>query len=481
MVFEERSNSLNLKKDQKLPVDSKTAALLDRLSQFADPMITGGVVRDWLLGNVSKDLDVEVFGCSWESLVEILKSLGRVDLVGKSFGVAKFHGANCEIDFSLPRAEVKTDRGHRGFEVKTDPDLSPERAALRRDFTINSISYDWKKQQFFDPLKGLADLEARTLRHCSSSFSEDPLRALRGFQFCGRFQLRPTEETVELCRSISGAYAELPKERVWMEWEKWAIRSTMPSLGLKFLHLTGWLQHFPEVAALLNCPQDPLWHPEGDVFAHTCHCMDALVINEKFAKGDRYEKLSLSFAVLGHDFGKPETTIQKEKGDTVFWVSPGHDQVAVPLADSFLSSIGAPHSLIARVQALVGNHMAAIQIQKRPSLPQVRRLARRLAPATLNELFTLIRADQAGRPPMSAEPSPGLLLLEEVAAEDALLKQAPKPLVLGRHLIEKGLKPGPHFKPILNEIFELQLDGAFSSLEEAEPFIIRFYDNPFTK
>ena len=125
--------------------------------------------------------------------------------------------------------------------------------------------------------------------------------------------------------------------------------------------------------------------------------------------------------------------------------------------------------------------MASVQIQKKPSLPHVRRLARRLVPATLRELFTLIRADQAGRPPLSTEPSLGLLLLEEVAEEDSILKKAPRPIVLGRHLIEKGLKPGPHFKPILNELFEIQLDGTFSNLEEAEPFIVRFCDGPFTK
>lgn len=462
---------MNLDELSDPPVSEDVATVLNFVSQRGHPMIAGGAVRDWLLGELSKDLDVEVFGCSWDDLISVLKPLGKVDLVGKSFGVAKFQLGNREIDFALPRAEKKTSSGHRGFEVTPDPDLDPQKAALRRDFTINSISYDWKNQQLVDPLNGIQDLKTKILRHSSSSFIEDPLRVLRGFQFCSRFELKAAEETINLCQRIFESFHELPKERVWMEWEKWATRSLIPSSGLHFLKQTKWLQHFPEIFALVDCPQDPIWHPEGDVFIHTCHCLDALVQSEFYQAGDRLGKLTLSFAVLTHDLGKPETTKRIEKDGKLRWVSPGHDQVGIPLVENFLLSIGAPHALVPKVQALVGSHMASIQINKRPSLPQVRRLASRVAPASLDELFTVIRSDQAGRPPLSNAPSKGLLLLEEVAQEEALHQQAPKPMVLGRHLIDFGLKPGAHFKPILRELFEMQLDGAFSSIEEAEPFI----------
>ena len=182
------------------------------------------------------------------------------------------------------------------------------------------------------------------------------------------------------------------------------------------------------------------------------------------------------FAVLAHDFGKPSTTEKKLKGEVERWVSPRHDQEGIPLAEQFLLSIGSPHSFISPVQKLVGNHMASIQIRHRPSLPQVRRLARRVQPASLEQLFTVIRADVAGRPPLSADPSQGLLWLEEVAKEEALHVDAPKPIVMGRHLIERGMKPGAHFKPILNELFERQLDGVFTTLEEAEPHIQELCD-----
>ena len=118
-----------------------------------------------------------------------------------------------------------------------------------------------------------------------------------------------------------------------MEWEKWATRSVRPSLGLHFLRASGWLKHFPEVAELADCPQDPEWHPEGDVFEHTCHCVDAVVQSEAFRKADRKERLLLMFSVLAHDFGKPETTVQAVKAGRLRWISPGHDRAGIPVAE----------------------------------------------------------------------------------------------------------------------------------------------------
>ncbi len=455
----------------RFPVLPEVERILDLIAEIGRPMIAGGAVRDWLLGQASKDLDVEVFECSWEDLVSKLKGLGRVDLVGKSFGVAKFHISGIELDFALPRSESKTKEGHRGFDVVADPFLDPNRAALRRDFTMNAISYDWKENVLVDPLNGRLDLARRVLRHSSEAFSEDPLRVLRGFQFCSRFELQPDSETVNLSREIQNGFAELAKERVWMEWEKWATLSVKPSFGLRFLLVTQWLQHFPEVFSLVSCPQDPGWHPEGDVFKHTCHCLDALASSNAYREGSHSERLVLMFGVLCHDFGKPETTEQKLKDGELRWVSPRHDQAGIPLAESFLRRIGAPHSLIPKVQSLVGCHMASVQIKKKPSFAQVRRLARRVAPANLSQLITIIRADQAGRPPLSVRPNQSVLWLEEVARDESLLEGTLKPVVLGRHLIERGMTPGNHFKPLLDELFELQLDGVFATLEEAVPYI----------
>src|SRR5262249_7318382 len=136
------------------------------------------------------------------------------------------------------------------FEITFDPALTPQEAAARRDFTINSIMYDPRRREILDFFGGVADLRARRLRHTSAAFADDPLRVLRGMQLAARFALTPAAETIALCRRIKSAYGELPVERVREEWFKWAAKSTLPSAGLRFLAATEWLEHFPEIQAL---------------------------------------------------------------------------------------------------------------------------------------------------------------------------------------------------------------------------------------
>ena len=259
-----------------LPSDLR--AMLEAVRQIGRPRLVGGGVRDWLLGLEAKDFDIEVAGVDFEQLHRALARFGATDVVGRSFGVIKVRSpqTGSEYDFSLPRRESKTGAGHRGFAVAPDPKLSDAEAAARRDFTINAIAYDPFTNVVVDPHEGRRDLAARVLRHTSPAFVEDPLRVLRAFQLAARFDLVLAAETAALCRSISSTFAELPVERVWGEWEKWATKAVKPSRGLAVLEETDWLKHFPEIAALRGTPQEPEWHPEGDVFIHTQHCLDAL-------------------------------------------------------------------------------------------------------------------------------------------------------------------------------------------------------------
>lgn len=445
-----------------LPDDLR--AMLEAVRRTGRPRLVGGGVRDWLLGQSPKDFDIEVGGVDFETLHRALAPFGATDVVGRSFGVIKVRSAASggEYDFSLPRRESKTGAGHRGFAVAPDPELSDAEAAARRDFTINAITCDPFTGALIDPHGGQADLRAGVLRHTSAAFSEDPLRVLRAMQLAARFDLTLAPETAALCRSIAGTFHELAVERVWGEWEKWARKSTRPSRGLAVLEETGWLRHFPEIAALRGTPQEPLWHPEGDVFTHTQHCLDALV------KLPDWETLGgspiLMFAVLAHDFGKPATTQRIEKHGALRWASPGHEGAGGPLADAFLRRIGAPLEFDAPVRALVVNHLAHHHGQAEFTDTAVRRLARRLAPATIDELAAVMRADSKGRPPLaSPETHARIDQLVSKARLLALEQSAPRPIMLGRHLIELGQRPGPAFAPILDAAFEAQLDGAFNN------------------
>jgi tRNA nucleotidyltransferase (CCA-adding enzyme) len=283
-------------------------------------------------------------------------------------------------------------------------------------------------------------------------------------QFASRFVLTPAPETVLLCRSIRSHFAELAVERVRDEWFKWAAKSTVPSAGLRFLQASGWLAHFPEVAALVGVPQDPEWHPEGDVWIHTLHCIDALVTLPGWREADSETRIVLSLATLAHDFAKPACTRTEVREGRKRIVSPGHEAAGGALTESFLQRIGAPAQYAARIVPLVKHHLAHLQD---PTPRAVRRLAHRLAPATITELMLVMTADASGRPPRPAGDPPGVARLREAADRLALAATAPKPILLGRHLIKRGLKPGPDLGRILESAFEAQLDGQFSDLEGA--------------
>jgi len=439
--------------------------ILEQTPELKRSFLVGGCVRDWLRGKPQKDFDVEVFGVSYETLASALSAWGRTDLVGRSFGVVKLTLPDGEtFDFSIPRRDSKVAPGHKGFEIEFDPTITPREAAARRDFTINSLMFDPRGEELLDYFGGRADLERRILRHTSGAFTEDPLRVLRGMQFAARFDLKAAPETLDLCRSIQSSYHELAVERVRDEWFKWAEKCVVPSRGLRFLAETGWIQHFPEVQALAGTPQDPEWHPEGDVFVHTCHCLDALVSLPAWQRADSQSKVVYSLAVLAHDFAKPSTTHAALKNGHMRIVSPGHEEAGGPLAEQFLIRIGAPEAIRERVIPLVTNHLAHLQTLNDRA---VRRLAKRLEPATIRDLIVVIIADQFGRPPHPQTISENVLALQAKAEELQVESSAPVAILMGRHLIELGLAPGRDFGTILDAAYDAQLEGKFMDLAQA--------------
>lgn len=411
-----------------------------------NPMFVGGCVRDQILGIACKDIDIEVHGLSLDKLEQVLSKHGSVDAVGKSFGVLKFEG----MDFSVPRRDNKVGIGHKGFKIEFD-NMSYEEALARRDFTINSIGKI--HDTFIDPFGGMQDLQDGILRHTSEHFAEDPLRVLRGFQFCSRFELTPAEETVELCKTIK--QDELPKERIWEEWKKWALKSQCPSLGIEFLEKTEWLPK--QIKNLIGVQQNPVYHPEGDAYIHTLlvvNAMNEICINDEITNE---RKLVLMLAALCHDFGK---CLPENGGCTVYsdaWISPGHAEAGVPLAQEFLNSIGCPLSITEKVLPLVKEHMVLCSGEL--SARMVRRLSVRLEKASIDDLCYLIHADHAGRPPLPNEEPEECKNLRDFAIGMRIGFEKPKPLVNGDDLKQRGYTEGKKLGDKLKELYELQLDG----------------------
>jgi tRNA nucleotidyltransferase (CCA-adding enzyme) len=448
-----------------LTLSSELTRILRDTPELKESFLVGGCVRDCLLAIGTKDFDVEVFGCSFEQLAGALSRWGRTDLVGRSFGVVKLKLPGGEvIDFTIPRRDSKIAPGHKGFEIQFDPGIQPREAASRRDFTINSLMYDPREDRLLDFFGGAADIEHRVLRHTSEAFVEDPLRVLRGMQFAGRFDLRAAPGTIELCRGIKSGYHELAPERVREEWFKWAEKSARPSAGLQFLLATEWIDHYPELKALKETPQDPEWHPEGDVFIHTCHCCDAMAGLPEWRQANARARIVYMLAILAHDFAKPMTTCRKLKEGKMRIVSPGHEEEGGPVAESFLQRINTPLDIRERVIPLVVNHLAHLNP---PTDRAVRRLARRLHPENIQGLALVMKADCMGRPPRPPVPPESISELLKKANELQVHEHAPQPILKGRHLLHLGMKPGRELGPILHDAYEAQLEGAFQNIEGA--------------
>src|SRR5487761_1952425 len=447
---------------------------LDRIVRALHPagyraLIAGGAGRDDLLGLAPKDFDTEVYGVSFDTLAGLLADHGRIDLVGQSFGVVKLTASGGRVhDFSLPRRDSKIGRSHRDFLASFDPGITPEEACSRRDFTINAMAFDPISGELLDYFGGREDLRNRVLRATSEAFREDPLRVLRGMQFACRFDLTVDPATAEQCRAIVNEYSTIARERVAEEFMKWAAKSERPGRIAEYLAATGWMVHFPEIGNILNVPQDPEWHPEGDVGVHTMHVVDAAARIAERDLLDGNERAVLLFSALTHDFAKAGTTALRERHGKLRWTAHGHEAAGGPLAHTFLERIGIKAAIADQVVPLVENHLAHSSLRNDVTPRSVRRLALRLAPASITQLLRLIEADHSGRPPLPPGLPEAAVRIGEMAAAQAVAAEPMKPLILGRHVLPYfDGKAGPHIGEITRAAYEAQTDGAFSTEEEA--------------
>jgi len=478
-------------------------------------MLVGGCVRDELMGLEPKDWDVEVYGVEPERLKDILtefvaglsvpaaetqvrrveerpqtggdgqeahprseicdrrstnsNSANDLNIVGEAFAVYKI---GRHLDVSLPRRERKSGSGHRGFVVEGDPEMSFKEACSRRDLTVNAILLDPLTGEIVDPYNGRNDIAKNVLRHVSDdTFGEDSLRVLRAAQFAARLGFDIAPATVELCRTID--VTDLPKERIWGEIEKLLILAKKPSIGLKWLYGLGVAEQlFPELMSLVGVPQEPEWHPEGDVDVHTMMVADEarLLIDDL----DHPRKVAVMLGAVCHDLGKPPTTEYIEGR----WRSRGHDEAGIEPTISFLDTLGIytlnGFDVSEQVVQLVRYHLKPgeyFNAEKKHPVGDgaFRRIARKVEP---DLLYRVAKADTLGRYP---EGRVELRTFDSEAQEWFLArirslnieKKAPDPILMGRHLIELGMKPGPEFRSILDTVYEMQLDGKIEDLDEA--------------
>ena len=386
--------------------------------------LVGGWVRDALLGKSCRDYDVEVYDMAQDALVPILSKYGRTNLVGKAFGVIHLAMKGLSLDFSFPRTESKVGYGHRGFVVHTDEKLSFKEAALRRDFTINAMGMELPELTLCDPYGGIDDLKTHTLRHVGPAFAEDSLRILRGVQFASRFGCTLAPSTVELCRTLS--LDDLSVERLFEEFKKWLLKPGKPSLGLKAFLDIKLDEYFPEIHPFKNS-----WETLGTILDNMAPLRDSSGLPEA-------RVMEFAFAALL--CGSAETALKFLERIT----NETHLLKVVPLLLKAYQELDT---------AIVND------------APSLRRLAVKLDGLKL--LCLLVRCTPGEFFADSAEGENFAEKLWNAASELNLMDAAPQPYLMGKMLMDMGVKPGKQMGEIIKKSFELQLDGKINNAEEA--------------
>ena len=386
--------------------------------------LVGGWVRDALLGKSCRDYDVEVYDMAQDALVPILSKYGRTNLVGKAFGVIHLAMKGLSLDFSFPRTESKVGYGHRGFVVHTDEKLSFKEAALRRDFTINAMGMELPELTLCDPYGGIDDLKTHTLRHVGPAFAEDSLRILRGVQFASRFGCTLAPSTVELCRTLS--LDDLSVERLFEEFKKWLLKPGKPSLGLKAFLDIKLDEYFPEIHPFKNS-----WETLGTILDNMAPLRDSSGLSEA-------RVMEFAFAALL--CGSAETALKFLERIT----NETHLLKVVPLLLKAYQELDT---------AIVND------------APSLRRLAVKLDGLKL--LCLLVRCTPGEFFAGSAEGENFAEKLWNAASELNLMDAAPQPYLMGKMLMDMGVKPGKQMGEIIKKSFELQLDGKINNAEEA--------------
>ena len=450
-------------------VPAAVLSLADRVEQAGGKaVLVGGAVIDMIQDRTPKDWDLEVFGLGYDGLAALFSDLNP-KLVGRQFGIIKLAVDDLDVDVNVPRIDNKNGLGHDGFECDFDPMMTVEEAARRRDFSINAMAVCLHTGEVVDPYGGLADLDAGVLRATDSHlFVQDPLRALRAMQLLARKAKTVDAGTMQLIRSMVDTFPELSAERVYEEWRKLLLKAERPSVGLEFLRESGWLVHFPELQALIGCEQHPDWHPEGDVWVHSlCTVDSAAWVRDQGVLPDGWTE-PFMYGTMCHDLGKPDTTITPEMvaNDEApkerLWTAWGHDQAGMPHGESFLRRMTNNKKLIERTTTIIGEHMQPFNLlQGQGKMSAYKRLHNRLR---LDVLGWVCRCDSCGGPDGRARISRGADYDHETSQAcwkhfSEIGPEPVKPILMGRHLIGAGVKPGPTFKVRLDAAYEQQIEG----------------------
>jgi tRNA nucleotidyltransferase (CCA-adding enzyme) len=409
--------------------------------------VVGGALRNIVLQRAYDEIDIEVVGVSIDDVAAVLSDMHSHGVVGTDKPIVRLHADWGWLDVSVtPHADVIVSTQYR-------------------DLTINALVLT-PDGMLHDPHGGVADIEHRLLRHVDDHhFGDDPVRVLRLMRLAAQLDFGVHPDTAALAARLLPHAPHLTPDRVWNEWRRWAL-SDHPRQGLIALQQCGWLPAYPMLVPLVSCPQDPVYHPEGDVWVHTGFvCQHAVVTG---ADLDEEQRITLLLSALCHDLGKPYTTSVSDGRI----ISPGHAAEGVPYTEEFLALIHTPERFVEPIKALVREHMAVFGAQVSPRM--VRRLAARLHPSDIDLWSRLTHADGGGSPPLPVRNHGAEVMA--LALQLQVVDEKPVALVRGEHVLALGVAPGKRVGELLNAAYEAQLDGEFGDVASGVAWLQRYYD-----
>lgn len=412
--------------------------------------LVGGIVRDMLIyGHVDyHDVDVEIYGLNVDDLQQILSNYGKVNLVGKSFGILKLDKLP-NYDFALPRIERKNGLGHQDFEVTVNESLDLKTASSRRDFTINAIMYEVKTGKIYDFYHGIDDINKRTLRMVNNnSFAEDPLRVLRAAQFASRFDYYIEPQTKAICKKMvqEKLLNTLSNERIFQEYNK-LLLSMRPSIGLTFLKEIGAL--WPCLDLLSSTMQRLDFHPEGDVWQHTLLVIDLAAL----CRHKTSNPLGFMWGALLHDIGKPEVTTPEGR-------APRHNESGARIFDHQVAGYIPDKKLQRYIRTMIYYHMHLMNMVRNGARDygyfKILKGINGIVP--VDDLILITKCDKLGRYKDEHE---NINRFDYVMKEKMarLGKIAQEPLINGNDLKELDIEPSSKYKEILEWAYDQQLKG----------------------
>ena len=418
----------------------------------------GGYVRDAILNVTPNDIDVVVRRLTLQHIQDIAVKVGLdVELGNQNRYPVLFSSCNnrpygqMALEITIPRASDSS------MQFTPNPDASLYDDAQRRDLTINAIYQDILTDEIIDPVSGFDHLLVGMLYPVSNLFMEDPQRVLRAFSTISLYNLRASNELVDVCSVIADKYSTVPNEIIGKHLYR-ACSGTNITAAIQFLKETGWLKIFPWLYEQDGFDQQSQYHDE-------C-LLDHSIMVAQHAQ-DNYASFNIVIAALMHDIGKLSTKTVNDSGTAHYYQ---HDKVGADLARQILSSYAFNKKDINEIVELIRNHMVFALHPDKVTSRMVRRLVNRLQYTSLNNLVFLHQIDCQGRIPSqgSATSSKVYKIYQQLLAEN---ENTFEPLLTGNDVLSAGVSQGPEVGTILDEAQKLQENGLIKTRHDAQKWL----------